>query len=73
MVEKLSDIDRVEVDLVSWFANKVVNILCTYVECDAVSTKKRFSKKDKKYIEIKSPKAVDVNNSYMGGVDLLDS
>ena len=64
MVEKLSDIDRVEVDLVSWFANKVVNILCTYVECDAVSTKKRFSKKDKKYIEIKSPKAKELRKDW---------
>ena len=55
-----------------WFNNKIVNILSTYVGCDPVSTKTRFSK-DTKYIEIKSPKAVDVNNSYMGGVDLLDS
>lgn len=62
-----------ELSLVSWFDNKVVNILSTYVGSNPVSTKKRYSKKDKKHIEIESPKALDVYNYHMGGVDLLDS
>ena len=73
MVEKVAIIDGVQLGLVSWFDNKVVNILSSYVGSNPVTTKKRFSKKDKKYVEINSPKAVDVYNNYMGGVDLLDS
>lgn len=73
MVEKVANIDGVELSLVTWFDNKVVNILSTYVGCHPISTKRRYSKKDKKHIEITCPRAIDVYNYYMGGVDLLDS
>lgn len=73
IVEKVTEIEGVSLSLVSWFDNKVVNLLSTYVGSQPVSTMTRFSKKDKKYIQIESPKAVGVYNNYMGGVDLLDS
>lgn len=73
MVEKVAKIDGVDVCLVSWYDNKVVSIMSTYVGSNPVSTKTRFSKKEKKHIEVLSPKAVDVYNHHMGGVDLLDS
>jgi len=64
MVEKVAVIDVVQLGLVSWFDNKVVYILSSYVGSNPVTTKKRFSKKDKKYKKINSPKAVDVYNNY---------
>lgn len=34
---------------------------------------KRFSKKQKRVIEVPRPKSVEIYNKYMGGVDLLDA
>jgi len=40
MVEKVAIIDGVQLGLVSWFDNKVVNILSSYVGSNPVTTKK---------------------------------
>lgn len=73
MEEKIAVIDGVKLSLVSWFDNKNVNLLSAYVGSEPMTTKRRYSRKEKKYISISSPQAVDVYNKHMGGVDLLDS
>lgn len=73
MIEKTAIIDEVEVSCVVWFDNKLVTMLSTFVGSCPETTKERYSRKDKEYITIHCPKAIDIYNKYMGGVDLLDS
>ncbi|XP_044585038.1 piggyBac transposable element-derived protein 4-like [Cotesia glomerata] len=55
-----------------WQDNRAVSILST--NCDPTDTVvvKKYSKKDKKYIDFPCPKSVANYNEYMGGVDLAD-
>ncbi|CAK1592174.1 unnamed protein product [Parnassius mnemosyne] len=73
MVEKIAIVDDVKLSLVSWYDNKVVNLLSAFVGSEPTSTKTRYFRKDKQYKDITSPQCVDVYNRHMGGVDLLDS
>lgn len=73
MVEKVATVDDVNLSLVSWYDNKQVNLLSAFVGSEPISTKRRYFRKDKEYKDIASPRAVDVYNQHMGGVDLLDS
>lgn len=73
MEEKTAEIDGVKLSLVSWFDNKIVNMLSAYVGSEPTTTKQRYVRKEKQYKDITSPQAVDVYNQHMGGVDLLDS
>lgn len=72
-VEKVTQIDGVDINLVCWYDNKVVTTVSTYVGSQPVSEVRRFSKKDNTYISISRPQCIEVYNNYMGGVDLLDS
>lgn len=73
MCEKTTIIDNVKISAVSWFDNKVVTMVSTYVGSQPIVEKKRFFRSLKIKKMVPCPKAVDVYNSYMGGVDLLDS
>lgn len=73
MVEKVATIDGTKISVVSWYDNKLVNLLSTYAGSMPTVEVKRFSKKDKTHIMVPCPRAVTIYNQYMGGVDLLDS
>lgn len=47
--------------------------LSTYVGTKPTTTKRRFCRKEKEYKDIPCPKAIELYNEHMGGVDLLDS
>lgn len=72
-VEKCTEINEVELSVTSWVDNKVVNLCSTYVGKEPMDMAKRFSKLQKKKIDVPRPKAVEIYNKYMGGVDLLDA
>lgn len=67
VTEKVANIDGVDISVVSWYDNKIVNTISTYVDV------KRFCRKTKCHIEIPRPKCIGIYNNYMSGVDLLDS
>ncbi|KAF2886361.1 hypothetical protein ILUMI_19813 [Ignelater luminosus] len=73
MVEKVANVDGTVVSVESWYDNKFVNMMSTYVGNIPIRDVRRFSKKDNIHITVPCPKAVTVYNKYMGGVDLLDS
>ncbi|XP_055910468.1 piggyBac transposable element-derived protein 3-like [Eupeodes corollae] len=73
MTEKTAIIDGVKLSLVSWYDNKVVNMLSAYVGSEPKTTKRRYFRREKQFKYVTSPQAVDVYNQHMGGVDLLDS
>lgn len=55
MVEKIAIVDDVKLSLVSWYDNKVVNLLSAFVGSEPTSTKTRYFRKDKQYKDITSP------------------
>ncbi|XP_025202907.1 piggyBac transposable element-derived protein 3-like [Melanaphis sacchari] len=70
--ECITVVDDIPITAVQWRDNKVVTMASTFVgELDKRTTK-RFDKKEKK-IEISRPIVIEVYNSHMGGVDLIDS
>ncbi|XP_069683167.1 piggyBac transposable element-derived protein 3-like [Periplaneta americana] len=58
--------------LLKWFDNRAIFLASTEFGVEPVEDCKRWSKKDKAYIQIPRPATVKMYNSYMGGVDLLD-
>lgn len=73
MCEKTTKIEDVKISAVSWCDNQIVTLVSTYVGSQPIVEKKRFFRSQKTYMVIPCPKSVDVYNSNMGGVDLLDS
>lgn len=73
ILEKVANVDGVDVSVVSWYDNKIVKVISTYVGSQPMSEVQRFCRKSKSYIEIPRPQSIAVYNCYMGGVDLLDS
>lgn len=73
MCEKTTKIDGVKISAVSWFDNQIVTLVSTYVGSQPIIEKKRFFRSLNTYKMIPCPKSVDVYNSNMDGVDLLDS
>lgn len=73
VTEKVANIDGVDISVVSWYDNKIVNTISTYVGSQPMSDVKRFCRKTKCHIEIPRPKCIGIYNNYMSGVDLLDS
>lgn len=73
MVEKTASVDGVKTALITWFDNKPVNMLSTYVGSEPITKKKRYFRKERVYKEIDCPQSVEIYNRHMGGVDLLDS
>ena len=72
IVEKVANIDNLDISVVSWYDNKVVTTMSTYVGSQPVG-EKRFFKQQNEHRMIPCPRSVFVYNNYMGGVDLLDS
>lgn len=71
--EKMVEVDDVEISVVTWLDNKIVNLTSTYVGKTPEGEVQRFNRKKKTFQTVPCPKAVQVYNRYMGGVDLLDS
>ena len=67
-VEVLSNVIAVR-----WFDNKPVDTISSYIGLEPWDEVERYSKKDKKKVAVRRPGIVKEYNSYMGGVDLLDS
>lgn len=58
--------------VVKWFDSRPIFIASSQTDAYPEGTCKRWSKSQKKYIEIKRPALVEQYNKNMGGVDLLD-
>ncbi|KAJ8930108.1 hypothetical protein NQ314_017119 [Rhamnusium bicolor] len=72
VVEKVAKVDGISVSVVAWYDNKLVTTVLTYVGHLPLSEVTRFDRRSKSNIVIPRPKCIEVYNSYMGGVDLLD-
>ncbi|XP_044570135.1 piggyBac transposable element-derived protein 2-like isoform X1 [Drosophila ananassae] len=72
-VEYVADFGGVDISCPSWVDNKIVSLASNYAGIVPTDTARRFNKAKKEYIQIDRPFAVAQYNSYMGGVDLIDS
>ncbi|KAJ8259928.1 hypothetical protein GJAV_G00175100 [Gymnothorax javanicus] len=67
---------KVEADLnvamVRWYDNRVVNLLSSFVGIEPVTMARRWDRQKKEHIEVPKPAIVDIYNKFMGGIDLLD-
>lgn len=70
MTTKINSSDMVSV---TWRDTKVVNLISNFLGTYPLQTVDRFDKKLKKKITVDCPNIVKQYNSYMGGVDFLDS
>lgn len=66
-------VDDTTVAVISWLDNKVVHLCSTYVGVTPTTIVRRYDRKRKLYHEVSCPKAVQLYNRHMGGVDTLDS
>ena len=60
------------VTIVKWYDNKSVHLASSYCGVEPIGTCKRWSKPDRKHIDVKRPDIVAKYNKHMGGVDLSD-
>ncbi len=58
--------------VIRWLDNSAVQLLSNYMTYANVPVAKRWSKREKKYIEVAWPLIVNEYKIYMGGVDLCD-
>ena len=58
------------VTVVKWFDNRSVMLSSTFLGIEPVVMKKRYDRKNKRYIEVPTPAIVVDYNRSMGGVDL---
>ena len=56
----------------SYKVDTIVTVGSTYNSCEPVSPVRRWSKAEKKYIELDKPNTIDIYNKFMGGVDRAD-
>ena len=61
-----------EVVVVRWHDNNSVNVASTFVGIGKIDAVKRWSAKEKTFIEVNRPEAIKEYNDYMGGVDKMD-
>ena len=61
-----------EVTHVQWNDKKIVNLVSTFAKARPLQTVDRFSKKERKIIQVSRPSIVGLYNQGMGGVDLAD-
>jgi hypothetical protein len=60
------------VGITKWLDNNPVAMLSTNESVEPLCTVERWSKKDKKYLNISQPRVIHSYNQKMGGVDLAD-
>ena len=70
VTERVANVEGVDISVVSWYDNKIVNTMSTYVGSQPSSEVGRFCRKSKRHVTISRPQSVAVYNAYMGGVDL---
>lgn len=58
--------------VVKWHDNKVVTMISSFVDSYPMEKIKRYSKTDKKRVDVDCPQLVKLYNKHMGGVDLAD-
>ena len=61
-----------KVCFVKWHDNKAITLLSSKHGIEPTDTCRRWSKKEKKYIEVKRPMVIKHYNEKMGGIDLID-
>lgn len=65
IVEKVTIIDGTKVSVVTWYDNKLVDILWAYDGNMPTVAVSRFSKSDKTHIILRCPYAMTIYNKYM--------
>lgn len=60
------------ITVIKWQDNSTVQLASTYVNHAEGRKVRRWSTKDKKYVEIECPLMIQEYNQFMGGVDLCD-
>ena len=70
-MDYLCDINS-NITVTKWLDNGVVQLLSTYVPVVYGEDVRRWSKTEKRIIDVKCPIVVHEYNKYMGGVDLCD-
>lgn len=73
VTELVTESEKVTIKAFQWYDNKVVSLVSTFCGTNPIQKVKRFSRTEKKNIEIECPNVVKVYNEHMGGVDLQDS
>ena len=58
--------------VIRWYDKKLIQLASIYAYTYPNDVVQRWSKKDKKYVEIPRPQIVVTNNARMGGVELFD-
>lgn len=71
--EYVADVNGIDVSIVSWKDNKIVNLASTFAGQKPETEVRRWDKQNSRYVNIKRPNVVGEYNRHMGGVDLLDS
>ena len=61
-----------DIPIVRWPDNNVVNVASTFVGMGNIDKVKRWSKKDKTYIDVDCPEIIKYYNDFMREVDLMD-
>ena len=56
----------------AWFDNKIVLVISNFVGKNPIGECVRFDRKNRQKVTVARPAAVQVYNSYMGGVDKAD-
>nr|CAH7720594.1 unnamed protein product [Callosobruchus chinensis] len=73
LFEGVANVEGCEISVVSWYDNKLVNTMSTYVGSQPTTEARKFCRKTRNHVMIARPQSVAVYNAYMGGLDLLDS
>lgn len=61
-----------DIVVAAWKDNKPVYVASNYLGVSPVAYKKRYSRADKKHVQVRCPNMIDGYNRTMGGVDILD-